>query len=131
MYIFYVSGTAGAHQVDMQRVGAFVDNWTWCDEPVIIGCLVDVVRGCVTFRLNGIDGPCVRFPGFPWQSGVRLGVDSGAGVSVWPESLHSEYPTVSDGRTGAMYSGADADGAGIEDLGQRIYRLATFGPAYL
>ena len=47
----------------------------WCDDPVTIGCLVDVVRGCVTFRLNGIDGPCVRFPAFPWQSGVRIGVD--------------------------------------------------------
>ena len=28
---------------------------------------VYMVRGCVTFRLNGIDGPCVRFPGDEWR----------------------------------------------------------------
>ena len=43
------------------------DSWTWCS-PVTFGVLVDMNRGCVTFRLNGIDGPCVRFPGSYWKS---------------------------------------------------------------
>jgi hypothetical protein len=50
------------------------DSWTWCDEPVVFGVLVDMVRGCVTFRLNGIDGPCVRFPNANWRLGVHLSV---------------------------------------------------------
>ena len=43
------------------------DSWTWCRDPVTFGVLVDMNRGCVTFRLNGIDGPCVRFPGDEWR----------------------------------------------------------------
>ena len=31
-----------------------------------------MVRGCVTFRLNGIDGPCVRFANANWRLGVHL-----------------------------------------------------------
>ncbi len=50
------------------------DSWTWCDEPVVFGVLIDMVRGCVTFRLNGIDGPCVRFPNVNWRRGVHLSV---------------------------------------------------------
>ncbi len=35
--------------------------------------LVDLNRGCVTFRINGIDGPCVRFPpGSDWGGGVTI-----------------------------------------------------------
>jgi hypothetical protein len=67
--LFYVAGRPGARRVDMQRISAFNDCWTWCDGPVIFGCLVDMVLDCVTFRINGVDGPCVRFPGFPWRSG--------------------------------------------------------------
>ena len=48
------------------------DSWTWCDEPVVFGVLIDMVRGCVTFRLNGIDGPCVRFPNVDWRLGVHF-----------------------------------------------------------
>ena len=73
--LFYVAGRPGARRVDMQRIRAFNDCWTWCDSPVTFGCLVDMVLDCVTFRINGVDGPCVRFPGFPWRSGVRMGVD--------------------------------------------------------
>ena len=52
----------------VHRVVSFGDEcWTWCDEVVVFGALVDMVRGCVTFRLNGIDGPCVRFPGDEWR----------------------------------------------------------------
>ncbi len=50
------------------------DSWTWCDEPVVFGVLVDMVRGCVTFRLNGIDGPCVRFPHAYWRRGVQISI---------------------------------------------------------
>ena len=73
--LFYLGGRPGARQVDMQRMRGFADCWTWCEDPVIFGCLVDTVQGCVTFGLNGVTGPCVRFPDFPWQSGVRMGVD--------------------------------------------------------
>ena len=41
---------------------------------VVFGVLVDMVRGCVTFRLNGINGPCVRFPNVNWRLGVHLSV---------------------------------------------------------
>ena len=45
---------------------------------MIFGVLVDMVRGCVTLRLNGRDGPCVRFPGVEWRSGVQVLVEE------WP-----------------------------------------------
>ena len=48
------------------------DSWTWCEDPVVFGVLIDMVRGCVTLRLNGLDGPCVRFPGVEWRSGVQV-----------------------------------------------------------
>lgn len=50
------------------------DSWVY-DAEVTFGVLVDMRRGCVTFRLNGVDGPCVRFPGDLWRSGVRIAVD--------------------------------------------------------
>ena len=45
----------------------------------MFGVLVDMDttldRGCVTFRLNEIDGPCVRFPpGSTWGGGVTIEV---------------------------------------------------------
>ena len=55
-----------------------VNSWSWCNDPVTFGVLVDMVRGCVTFRLNGLDGPCVRFPGVEWRSGVQVLVEE------WP-----------------------------------------------
>lgn len=49
--------------------------WTWREDPVVFGALVDMDRGCVTFRLNGTDCPCVRFPASAeWRDGVRLTV---------------------------------------------------------
>ena len=50
-----------------------IDTWTWCTDPVTFGVLVDMNRGCVTFRINGINGPCVRFPpGSEWRGGVTI-----------------------------------------------------------
>lgn len=48
-------------QVGVQQyyVPAFDHSWTWISDPVIFGLLVDTIRGCVTFRVNGIDGPCL------------------------------------------------------------------------
>ena len=54
----------------IQSFGA--NSWSWCEDPVVFGVLVDMVRGCVTLRLNGLDGPCVRFPGVEWRSGVQV-----------------------------------------------------------
>ena len=40
--------------------------------PVTLSVLVDMVRGCATFGLNGLAGPCVRFPGEGWRNGVHV-----------------------------------------------------------
>ena len=34
--------------------------------------LVDMVRGCATFGLNGVVGPCMRFTGDEWRDGVQV-----------------------------------------------------------
>ena len=59
---------------------------------MIFGVLVDMNRGCVTFRLNAIDGPCVRFP-----NGFMLGAD---GVRI----KMSEFPTDRKGTPPEEYS---------------------------
>ena len=68
------------------------EGWSWCEDPVIFGVLVDMNRGCVTFRLNAIDGPCVRFP-----NGFMLGAD---GVRI----KMSEFPTDRKGTPPEEYS---------------------------
>ena len=40
---------------------ADLNHW---GEAAVFGALVDVPRRCVTFCLNGVVGPCVRFPAF-------------------------------------------------------------------
>ena len=50
-----------------------VDSWSYCRDPVTMSVLVDMVRGCATFGLNGLAGPCVRFPaGGTWRRGVQV-----------------------------------------------------------
>ena len=50
-----------------------VDSWSYCEAPVTMSVLVDMVRGCATFGLNGLAGPCVRFPGDLWRrDGVQV-----------------------------------------------------------
>ncbi len=50
-----------------------VDSWSYCKDPVTMSVLVDLVQGCATFGLNGLAGPCVRFPaGDTWRSGVQV-----------------------------------------------------------
>ena len=57
--------------LDMQSLG--VDSWSYCKDPVTMSVLVDLVQGCATFGLNGLAGPCVRFPaGDTWRSGVQV-----------------------------------------------------------
>jgi hypothetical protein len=49
-----------------------VDSWSY-KAPVTMSILVDLVRGCATFGLNGLAGPCVRFPaGGTWRRGVQV-----------------------------------------------------------
>ena len=57
--------------------------WSWCEDPVVFGVLVDVVRGCMTIRLNGVDGECVRFP-----AGTEWGAPRGVSLRVgqFPEN---------------------------------------------
>ncbi len=50
-----------------------VDSWSYVTAPVTMSVLVDMVRGCATFGLNGLAGPCVRFPaGGTWRRGVQV-----------------------------------------------------------
>ena len=86
---------------DDARVGLFVDdqfygvpafgnNWSYHEDPVTVGLLVDTVRGCVTFHMNDIDGPCLPLGGSDWkQSGVFVYVAD----FVKSPSLDDDYPT--------------------------------------
>ena len=57
---------------------------------------------------------------------IRIGVDSGAEVSVWPAHLHPEVETVVDGTTGSAYfAPGDGSKGSIIDEGQRRYRLES------
>ena len=57
--------------LEMPSLG--VDSWSYCRDPVTMSVLVDMVRGCATFGLNGLAGPCVRFPaGGTWRDGVQV-----------------------------------------------------------
>ena len=58
----------GGAMLPMPSLG--VDSWSYCEAPVTMSVLVDMVRGCATFGLNGLAGPCVRFPGEGWRNGV-------------------------------------------------------------
>ena len=54
-----------------------VDSWSYCKDPVTMSVLVDMVRGCATFGLNGLAGPCVRFSGDAWRDGVQIATPPG------------------------------------------------------
>lgn len=56
-----------------------------------------MARGCATLRLNGIDGPCVSFPGDLWRRGVRIVVEDFPDLAGEEVSRHvtgdvSRYP---------------------------------------
>ena len=56
-------------------VPEFHERWEWC-ETVISGLLVDMVRGCCTFHLNGQRGPCVKLPGDLWRRhGIQIAIE--------------------------------------------------------
>ena len=59
------------------------------------------------------------------QRRVRIGVDSGAGVTVWPSGLCDDYPTIAtpESRAGVQYMPAGAGSKGITDEGKRTYKL--------
>ncbi|CAK0909302.1 unnamed protein product, partial [Prorocentrum cordatum] len=56
---------------------------------------------------------------------VKIGVDSGAGVTVWPEDLRDDYPTrdTPESRAGFEYVPAGKGSKGIVDLGERTCSL--------
>jgi len=60
---------------------------------------------------------------------VSIGVDSGAGITVWPTHLYSDYPTeqTPESRAGVEYAGAGTDSKGIVNRGLRRYRLLSEG----
>ena len=60
----------------LHLVPAFHERWEWC-ETVIFGLLVDMVRGCCTFHLNGHRGPCVKLPGDLWRRhGITIAIEN-------------------------------------------------------
>jgi len=55
---------------------------------------------------------------------VRIGVDSGAEISVWPPELVPEVPIQDSPQKGIKYYGpGDVNGPTLENLGQRKYQL--------
>ena len=58
---------------------------------------------------------------------VRIGVDSGAGVTAWPRDLCDDYPTraTPESRAGFEYVPAGKGSKGITDLGERVYDLTS------
>ena len=59
----------------LHLVPDFHERWEWC-ETVIFGLLVDMVRGCCTFHLNGHRGPCVKLPGDLWRRhGITIAIE--------------------------------------------------------
>ena len=65
----------GGEMLSMPSLG--VDSWSYCEAPVTMSVLVDLVRGCATFGLNGLAGPCVRFSGDAWRDGVQIATPPG------------------------------------------------------
>ena len=59
---------------------------------------------------------------------VKVGVDSGAAITVWPEKLCSDYPTypTAESKAGTEYYPA-GEGGGIKDLGQRYLQCSVNG----
>ena len=59
----------------LHLVPEFFETWEWC-ETVTFGLLVDMIRGCCTFHLNGQRGPCVKFPGDLWRRhGIQIAIE--------------------------------------------------------
>ena len=59
----------------LHLVPELFECWEWC-ETVTFGLLVDMVRGCCTFYLNGQRGPCVRLPGDRWRRhGIQIAIE--------------------------------------------------------
>jgi hypothetical protein len=56
---------------------------------------------------------------------VRLGIDSGAAVTVWPTKLCDDYPTEAtrESTSGVKYFPAGAGSSGISGRGSRKYRM--------
>jgi hypothetical protein len=78
--------------------------------------------------LNAVELNSLRIPA---QEGtkVSIGVDTCAGVTVWPEDLLPIVPTVPtpESIAGYTYSSAGKDSEPIRDLGQRQYHLSVDG----
>lgn len=77
---------------DLEVPALGVDCWVWCnlsrEDPVRLALLVDMVRGCVTFRLNGTNGPCVRFPTLGDATAGHPGRDAQGKALPWTRGDH-------------------------------------------
>ena len=63
---------------------------------------------------------------------VTIGVDSGAGVSVWPKEFCEDYPTreTKDSKAKVTYSGARSTSKPIVNEGERRIRLEMDGAVF-
>ena len=62
---------------------------------------------------------------------VTVGVDSGAGVTVWPKDLCKDYPTLPTeaSRAGVAYTTAGSSQSPVKNLGERTLTLDVGGEA--
>ena len=60
---------------------------------------------------------------------VRVGIDSGAGVTVWPTQLCDDYPTqeTDDSRKGVTYASAGDGEEPIRNKGERVIKMVIDG----
>ena len=64
------------------------------EDPVVFGVLVDMVRGCVTYRLNGLDGPSMKFPDYVRKARISVDRLPVAGDRVVPLVLSCATPPI-------------------------------------
>ena len=80
---------------DCLQVKSFgANSWTWNKDPVVFGVLVDMVRGCVTYRLNGLDGPCMKFPDYVRKARISVDRLPVAGDRVVPLVISCATPPI-------------------------------------
>ena len=59
----------------------------------------------------------------PGARKVTIGVDSGAGVTIWPKNLCSDYPTKKTAKTGERYAPAGKNTKAIVNEGERLLKV--------
>ena len=82
-------------------------------------------------ELGGLSLNALELSSVETSEKIRVGIDSGAALSVWPKDLcnHVKTEPTAASRKGTTYMPAGKNCTPIKDLGQRNYRLKTTGGA--